>query len=190
MRDDGLPATNGRSREETDHVACRQRLAVRLFFHKKGLTVKNSIPLALLLACLGTANALTPPPDNSPGFFAGEWAGTGEQGSYCYLKLNADGWGWVLIDGGAGDWQGARLQWRNRQQALQVGKIIPLATSVQLRIMPLEKFALGTGLNQSLKLSWSEPSGVCQMQKTETTARQLVRARGAIEGLPPRERMR
>ena len=152
--------------------------------------MRNFIRLALLLACLGTANALTPPLDNSPGFFAGEWAGNGEQGGYCYLKLSADGRGWVLIDGGAGDWQGARIQWRNRQQALQVEKIIPLAASAQLRIMPLERFALGTGFNQSLRLNWNEQSGVCQMQKIETTARNLFRARGAIEALPQGERIR
>ncbi len=150
----------------------------------------NLIRLALFLAGLGTANALTPPLDNSPGFFAGEWAGNGEQGSYCYLKLNTDGWGWVLVDGGAGDWQGARIQWRNRQQALQVEKITPLAASAQLRIMPLEKFGLSTGFNQSLRLNWNEQSGVCQMQKIETTARNLVRARGAIEALPQGERIR
>ncbi|MDP2823967.1 MAG: hypothetical protein Q8O52_14990 [Sulfuritalea sp.] len=148
------------------------------------------IRLTLLFAWLGTANALTPPPDNSPGFFAGEWAGTGEQGSYCYLKLSADGWGWVLIDGGSGDWLGARIQWRNRQQALQVEKIIPLPASPQLRIMPLGKFVLSCGFNQSLRLNWSDQSGGCQLQKIETTARHLVRARSAIEGLPPGERMR
>ena len=152
--------------------------------------MRNLMRLALLVTCLGTANALTPPLDNSPGFFAGEWAGTGEQGSYCYMKLSADGWGWVLIDGGSGDWQCARIQWRNRQQALQVEKIIPLTASAQLRVMPLEKFSLGTGLNQSLRLNWNEQSGVCQMQKIETTARNLVRARGAIEALPQGERMR
>ena len=152
--------------------------------------MRNFIRLALFLACLGTANALTPPLDNSPGFFAGEWAGTGEQGSYCYLKLNTDGWGWVLVDGGAGDWHGARIQWRNRQQALQVEKITPLAASAQLRIMPLEKFGLSTGFNQSLRLNWNEQSGVCQMQKIETTARNLFRARGAIEALPQGERSR
>ncbi|HAR38102.1 MAG: hypothetical protein A2X56_10570 [Nitrospirae bacterium GWC2_57_13] len=97
------------------------------------------IGLVILFAWLGTAHALTPLPDSSPVFFAGEWAGTGEQGAYCYLNLSADGWGWVLIDGGAGDWFGARIQWRNRQQSLQVEKIIPLTASTQRRIMPLAK---------------------------------------------------
>lgn len=61
------------------------------------------IGLVLLLVWLGSAKALTPLPDNSPGFFSGEWAGTGHQGAYCYMNLSPDGWGWVLIDGGTGD---------------------------------------------------------------------------------------
>lgn len=59
------------------------------------------IGIALYFAWLGAANALTPPPNNSPGFFAGEWTGIGEHGSYCYLNLSSDGRGWVLIDSGA-----------------------------------------------------------------------------------------
>ncbi|WP_041193559.1 hypothetical protein [Candidatus Symbiobacter mobilis] len=148
------------------------------------------IGFIMFFAWLVTADALTPLPDNSPSFFSGEWAGTGEQGTYCYLNLSADGWGWVLIDGGAGDWLGARMQWRNRQQALQVEKIIPLPTSTQLRVMPLGKFVLGSGFNQSLMLTWNEQSGGCQLQKIETTARHLIRARSAIESLLQRERMR
>lgn len=145
--------------------------------------MRHFIKLVLIISSLGTANALTPLLNNSPGFFAGEWAGTGEQGSYCYLKLSADGWGWVLIDGGAGDWLGARMQWHNWQQALQVEQIIPLPASIQQRIMPLGKFSLSSGFNQSLRLTWHERAGGCQLQKIETTARQLIRARSAIEGL-------
>ena len=141
------------------------------------------IGLVMLFALLGTANALTPLPDNSPSFFSGEWAGTGEQGTYCYLNLSADGWGWVLIDGGAGDWLGARMQWRNQQQALQVVKIIPLPFSSQRRIMPLAKFVLRSGFNQSLSLTWSAQSSGCQLQKIRTTADHLNRARSLIEGL-------
>ena len=66
--------------------------------------------LVMVFTLWGTAHALTPLPDTSPSFFSGEWAGAGEQGTYCYLNLSADGWGWVLIDGGAGDWLGARMQ--------------------------------------------------------------------------------
>jgi len=140
--------------------------------------------LALLLAWLGSASALTPPPDTSTGFFSGEWAGTGERGSYCYLNLGADGRGIVLIDGGSGDWLGARVRWRNRQQALQVEEAIPLPVSTQRRIMPLEAFVLRSGFNQSLSLTWNAQSSGCQLQKIEATARHLNRARNAIEGLP------
>jgi hypothetical protein len=148
------------------------------------------IGLILLFAWLATAHALTPLPDNSPSFFSGEWAGTGEHGTYCYLNLSADGRGWVLIDGGAGDWLGARMQWRNRQQALQVEKIIPLPASPQLRVMPLGTFVLSGGFNQSLRLTWNKQSGGCQLQKIETTARHRMRARSAIEGLLPGESLR
>jgi hypothetical protein len=152
--------------------------------------MRNFIRLVVLLAWLGTANALTPVLDSSLGFFSGEWAGTGEHGTYCYLKLSSDGWGLVLIDGGSGDWLGARMQWRNRHQTLQVENIIPLPASPQLRIIPLGKFTLSSGFNQSLGLNWSEQSGGCHLQQIETTARHLSRARSAIEGLPPLESMR
>lgn len=143
------------------------------------------IGLVLVLVWLGTAKALTPLPDASPGFFSGEWAGTGNQGVYCYMNLSADGRGWVLIDGGTGDWLGARMQWRNQQQSLQVEQIIPLPASPQLRVMPLEKFALSTGFNQSLKLTWNVPSGGCHLQKIDTAARHLLGARQTLESVRP-----
>jgi len=145
--------------------------------------MRHFIGLILFFACLGNASALTPPLDTSPGLFVGEWAGTGERGSYCYLNLGADGGGVVLIDGGTGDWLGARVQWRNRQQTIQVEKVIPLPVSTQRRIMPLETFVLRGGFNQSLSLTWNAQSSACQLQKVETTARHLNRARNAIEGL-------
>lgn len=141
------------------------------------------VGLALIIVWLGTAEALTPLPDPSPGFFSGEWAGNGQQGAYCYLNLSADGWGWVLIDGGTGDWLGARMQWRNQQQSLQVEEVIPLLASAQLRVLPLEKFVLSSGLNQSLKLTWNEPSGGCHLQKLDTTASHLLGARKTLESL-------
>lgn len=133
---------------------------------------------------------MSPPLDTSPGWFAGEWAGTGEQSAYCYLNLSADGWGWVLIGGGSGDWLGARVQWRNRHQSLQVEKIIPLPFSPQRRIMPLETFVLRSGFNQSLSLTWNARSSGCQLLKIETTEHHLNRARNAIEGLPQGENKR
>lgn len=63
--------------------------------------------IAMTLACLGNAGAQAPPPDRSPALFAAEWAGIGEGGSHCYLKLDPNGQGWVLIDAGTGDLLGA-----------------------------------------------------------------------------------
>lgn len=143
------------------------------------------IGLVLVFVWLETAHALTPLPDHSPSFFSGEWAGSGHHGVYCYLDLGTDGWGWVLIDGGTGDWLGARIQWSNRQQSLRIETIIPVQASPQLRVMPLEKFVLSSGFNQSLKLTWNESSGGCQLQKIETLARHLLGARKTIESLLP-----
>jgi hypothetical protein len=138
---------------------------------------------AMVFVWLTATQAQAPPPDSSPGYFAGEWAGTGELGSYCYVMLNADGTGWVLIDGGSGDWRGAQVQWRNRLQSLQIERTTPLIASPQRRIMPLESFSLGGGFNQSLSLTSTALRGGCQLQKSETTAQHLSAARGAIEGL-------
>jgi hypothetical protein len=146
----------------------------------------SPVPLALAVAGLGSAHAQSPPLDSSPGYFAGEWGGTGDGGSYCHVQLSADGRGWVLIDGGSGDWLAARIQWRNRQQALQVEKIVPVPASSERRVMPLAKFTVASGFNQSFSLQWSERPP-CHLQKIETMARHLVRARSAIEGLPPGE---
>lgn len=143
------------------------------------------IGLVLVFAWLETVRALTPLPDHSPSFFSGEWAGTGQPGAYCYLSLSADGWGWVLIDGGAGDRLGARVQWRNQQQSLHIEAIFPVQAFPQLRVMPLEKFVLSSGFNQSLTLTWNESSGGCQLQKIETLARHLLGARKTIESLLP-----
>jgi len=46
------------------------------------------------------------------------------------------------------------------------------------------RFVLVSGMNQSLTLTWNEQSTGCQLQKVETTARHLKRARSAIDGLP------
>jgi len=131
----------------------------------------------------GAAIALTPPLDNSSKFFSGEWDGAGAHGAYCYLKMNSDGHGLVLIDGGTGDWLGARIHWRNQQQTVEVDKIIPLKSSNQLRIMPLGRFTLNTGFNQSLQLIWSSNSNGCYLRKIETSVNHLTRARNVMNKL-------
>ena len=142
--------------------------------------------IALMVATVADTGALTPAADTSAAYFAGEWTGVGERGAACYLNLSADGRGWVLVDAGAGDWMGASMVWRNNQQALVVDQAIPLAASARLRTMPLEKFTLSSGMNQSMKLVWREASGVCLLQRTETTADQLARAREVMTRLRPK----
>lgn len=139
--------------------------------------------VAVTLALLRTAGALTPLPDESLGFFAGEWAGAGEQGAYCYLNLDGRGRGWVLIDAGAGDWLGARIHWKNKHQALLVEKITPLRASAELRVMSLASFSLASGFNQSLRLAWGHGSSGCQLQKTAVSADHLAQARSTLERL-------
>jgi hypothetical protein len=150
-------------------------------FTKKGEAMYKLMRWVLVFGWIGSASALTPLPDTSPDAFAGEWAGTGEHASYCYVQLSADGWGRVLVDGGAGDWLGARIQWRNGQQGLQVDKVIPAAVSTQLRIMPLKTIVLRSGFNQSMSLTWNERLSACQLQRIEIAAARLDRARSALK---------
>lgn len=137
----------------------------------------------LLCSWIGTAYAQSPPPDRSPAAYAGEWVGAGELGSYCYVALQPDGWGRVLVDGGSGDWLGARIQWRNLRHTLVVDKVIPSLHSPHLRILPLETLVLRSGFNQSMSLTWNGRSGACQLQRSEKTQAQLARARSASEAL-------
>ena len=131
-----------------------------------------------------TANALTPLLDSSPDFFSGEWSGTGAQGTYCYINMKVDGRGVVLIDNGAGDWVGAQIQWRNQKQTLDVEKITPLPISSEFRDMPLERFKLSSEFNQSVKLTWGSHSSSCYLQKIDTTANHLTRARNVSNKIP------
>ncbi len=135
----------------------------------------------MTLACVGHAGAQAPPPDQSAALFAGEWAGIGEGGTHCYLKLDSNGRGWVLIDAGAGDLLGAQLRWHNQRQSLQIDEITPIAASPRLRTMSLAKLNLFSGFNRSLKLE--VPSGTCQMQRTSVSADQLSHARDVVEKL-------
>ncbi len=145
------------------------------------------LTIFMLGSGMPSASAQSPPLDNSPSVFSGEWTGTGERGSYCYVKLGVDGTGWVLVDAGAGDWSGAKVEWQNRQQSLRIGKIVPLRASAQRRLMPLERFELRSEFNQSLSLSWTTPGCSCHLQRIETTESRLNRARSAIVDLPPGE---
>lgn len=109
--------------------------------------------------------------------------GNGENGGTCYLSLSADGSGTVLIDGGSGDWLGARLRWRNDRQALRILQTVPLPAAPRDRLGPLEAYVLNTGMNQSLQITWNGQSCGCQLQKVEASARQRARAREALKAL-------
>lgn len=147
--------------------------------------MRISTVLMVLCIFVETAHALTPLPNSSPNLFAGEWSGIGGQGSYCYINIKADGRGLVLVNSGSGDWLGAKIRWHNRKQAVEVEKIIPLAASSQLRIMPLERFTLTTEFNNSLKLTLNSLSNSCYLQKIDTTVNNLARARNVANKTQP-----
>ena len=148
------------------------------------LPMRHTVGVIVLLGALANAQALTPRPDNSPDLFAGEWAGTGGFGSYCYLHLDPDHRGTLLIDAGSGDWLGARLQWRNEQQNLVVESLVPLPLVSARRVLPLTQAVIRTGVNLSLSLRWSAAGDECKLQRAETLARHLNRAREVIDRLP------
>ena len=139
--------------------------------------------IAIAVASIGNAGAQAPPVDRSATLFAGEWAGVGEGGAYCYLKLDLNGQGWALIDSGSGDLLGAQVRWRNQQQRLQIDEITPVVAAPRLRTMPLAALTLSTGFNRSLRLDWHAQSGTCQMQRTNVSAYQLSHARDVLEKL-------
>lgn len=151
----------------------------------RGRTMRNAMAIISLLTICGGSAALTPLPDKTLGAFAGEWVGTGALGAYCYVELTAQGSGTILVDAGAGTWAGARIRWHNQQQSVQVDSVVPLAASPQLRTSPLRNFTLRSTFNQSLRLGWPEPDNICHLQRQETAAEQLVRARHVRTALPP-----
>ena len=142
------------------------------------------IRYAIPFLWIGSAQAQSPPVDSSPRIFAGEWAGTGDQGAYCYAVLDIDGTGRVLVDVGSGDWRGARIQWRNRQQSLDVTAVAPMLASSRLRLMPLGSLTLTSRFNTSLRLTWHAQTPPCHLQRVDATARRLSRARSTMEGKP------
>ena len=139
---------------------------------------------AVYILCLNQTDALASPPlDSSPAFFTGEWSGTGPRGGYCYVNMNRDGSVVALINGGTGDWLGARFYWHNLQQSIEVKKIIPLPFSSQFRVMPLQQVTLRSGFNLALTLNGGSQAGTCQLQKTETAAHNLSHAHNIFNSL-------
>lgn len=119
-----------------------------------------------LLAALGASAspALTPPFDSRPGFFAGDWIGNGADDMFCFIRLQPDGNGTVLVSGASGDWLGARIRWRNQRQSMVLIEASPLSAEPRRRLLPLTRLDLRSGINQTLQLKLGERSPVCELQ--------------------------
>ena len=114
--------------------------------------------------CASSSPALTPPFDNRPSFYAGDWIGTGADDQLCFIRLQPDGNGTVLVSNGSGDWLGARIRWRNQRQSMELIEAIPLTAEPHRRLMPLSGLTLRSGINQTLQLKPGERSPVCELQ--------------------------
>lgn len=126
--------------------------------------------LGLLFAMLGllaagAAQSLTPPLDSRPAFFAGDWIGTGSRDTLCFLRLQPDGSGTLLVGGASGDWQGARLRWRNQRQTIELLELSPLPADPSRRLMPLAPLTLHSGVNQTIQLMRGERLPLCELQR-------------------------
>lgn len=143
--------------------------------------------LGLLVLCGATVAVASPPLDNSPGLWAGEWSGAGPLSAFCMVRLDPDGTGHVMLDGGNGDWRGARIRWVNRQQSVHVLASEPWASRPRQRTGPLTDAQLQSGLNLALALRWGAGgASVCHLQRTEDQARRLGLARGVLSDLTTR----
>ena len=144
--------------------------------------------LGLLVLCGATVAAASPPLDNSPGLWAGEWSGAGPLNAFCMVRLDLDGTGHMMLDGGNGDWRGARIRWVSRQQSVHVLASEPWASRPRQRTGPLTDAQLQSGLNLALALRWGAGgASVCHLQRTEDQARRSGLARGVLNDLSKRE---
>lgn len=135
-----------------------------------------------LLAALAASSspALTPPLDNRPSFFAGDWIGTGADDQLCFIRLQPDGNGTVLVSNASGDWLGARIRWRNQRQSMELievsPEVSPFPAEPHRRLMPLSGLTLRSGINQTLQLKPGERSPVCELQLHNNVLRRAVQA--------------
>lgn len=144
--------------------------------------------LSLLALCVATCAMASPPLDNSPGLWAGEWSGVGPLNAFCMVRLDPDGTGHMMLDGGNGDWRGARIRWVNRLQSVQLLASEPWASRPRQRTGPLADAQLQSGLNLSLALRWGAGgASVCHLQRTEDHARRSGLARSVLSDLNTRE---
>lgn len=135
-----------------------------------------------LFALLGASSslALTPPMDNRPSFFSGDWIGTGTQDMFCFIRLQQDGHGTVLVSGASGDWLGARIRWRNQHQSMLLMEVSPLPAEPGRRLMPLSRLTLHSGINQTLQLQMGEHP-VCELQLHNKVLRSARQAEMLID---------
>ncbi|MBK7422092.1 MAG: hypothetical protein IPJ48_02755 [Propionivibrio sp.] len=100
--------------------------------------------------------------------FAGDWIGTGADDQLCFIRLQPDGNGTVLVSSASGDWLGARIRWRNQRQSLVLIEVSPevslFPAEPARRLMPLSGLTLRSGINQTLQLKPGERSPVCELQ--------------------------
>lgn len=130
------------------------------------------------LAALAASSspALTPLPDETPAFFAGDWIGTGAEDMFCFIRLLPDGNGTVFVNSASGDWLGARIRWRNQQQSMVLIEASPLPAVPGRRLLSLTGLTLRSGVNHTLQLKPGERSPVCELQLHDNVLRRAGQA--------------
>jgi hypothetical protein len=137
--------------------------------------------LRVVFALLGgisaaSVHAQSPPLDNSPAFFAGDWIGTGAQDNFCFMRLRPDGSGTVLAMGAAGDWLGARIRWRNQHQNIVVMAVYPLPGDPRRRLAPLTQLSLSKGFGTTIQLKLNKNNPLCELQRRASVQRNMAYA--------------
>lgn len=141
--------------------------------------------LLTLVVAVGahSSPALTPSLDNRPGFFVGDWIGTGAEGMSCFIRLLANGDGTLLVSNASDDWLGAHIRWRNERQSIALIEVSPLPAEPHRRLLPLSELTLRSGMNQSLHLKLGEHGPVCELQLRDNLLRRSGDAGMLLEGL-------
>ncbi|MDZ4084698.1 MAG: hypothetical protein U1E10_17280 [Bdellovibrionales bacterium] len=109
--------------------------------------------LAASLISLATplADALTPKPDTTPEFFAGEWIGLGPSNTFCRLSLDKSGRGALRVRSSTSRVSEIKIEkWVNQSQYLQV---LTSTTPIEIRNQSNGTFVLTTS------------GAVCQMAR-------------------------
>jgi hypothetical protein len=129
-------------------------------------------------------HAQSPPLDSSPGYFAGDWIGTGARDNFCFMRLGADGTGTVLAMGGSGDWLGARIRWRNQRQNIVVVSVQPITNDPQRRLAPLTELTLSLGFGSTIHLMLAKDSPACELQRRAGVQRNVDNAELLLSAPP------